>query len=182
MTCWKENKDIVAENAQKGNVFVMPADTIYGVWARAFDVGAVERIYELKGRSLAKPFIVLIGTYEELDRFGIVLTDADKQKLLSVWPGPVSVVFQISEVRKGDCVHLHRGTGTIALRIPAPGDLREILKETGPLVSTSANLSKCSSAQNITEAKEYFGDNVDLYIEGETGSDQSSRLVRLEDL
>src|SRR5204863_149383 len=62
--------------------------------------------------------------------------------------------------------YLHRGTNTLALRLPKDESLQNLLKKTGPLIAPSANVEGLPPAKNITDAKKYFGDGVDLYIDG----------------
>jgi L-threonylcarbamoyladenylate synthase len=72
------------------------------------------------------------------------------------------------------------GTKTLGFRIPAKKDLLDILKETGPLVSTSVNHPGEKPAATINEAKKYFGNQIDLYVdEGELNSSPST-LIKLE--
>ncbi|MDO8686599.1 MAG: Sua5/YciO/YrdC/YwlC family protein, partial [Candidatus Berkelbacteria bacterium] len=91
-------------------------------------------------------------------------------------PEPVSVVL--------DCIddafsYLHRGTKTLAFRIPALEELRDLLIKTGPLIAPSANLEAKPPSKTIFEAKEYFGDLVDLYIDGGSLDTKASKVVSL---
>ena len=83
-----------------------------------------------------------------------------------------------------DCIdekftYLHRGTKTLAFRLPAQKDLQRLLKQTGPLLAPSANIEGLPPAQNISEARKYFGDLVDLYIDGGTVVSKASKVIKL---
>ncbi len=160
----------------EGGVVVMPSDTIYGVWGQALNFLTVERINNIRRREEAKPFIVLIGDTEELKKFSIKITEEQKKALDKYWPGPVSVVLDCPEE---SFQYLHRGFKTIAFRLPGQADLQNLLKKTGPLVSPSANLPGLPPAKNISEAKNYFADLVDLYIDGGEISGKPSKLIQL---
>lgn len=161
---------------KSGGIAVMPTDTIYGLVARAEDKEAVERVYSVRKRAPEKPCIILIGDEAELEKFGVVLSEEQKREIEKLWPGAVSIVL---DVPGEEFSYLHRGTGTLAFRLPAQSDLRELLKQTGPLIAPSANPEGLPPAKNIREAKEYFGDEVDFYADGGEIGGRPSKLVRL---
>jgi L-threonylcarbamoyladenylate synthase len=74
---------------------------------------------------------------------------------------------------------LHRGTKTLAFRLPSSQSLRTLLIETGPLIAPSANPEGQAPAQNITEAKKYFGDLVDFYLDGGEIHGKASKVIKL---
>jgi L-threonylcarbamoyladenylate synthase len=161
----------VLKNSQ---VAIIPTDTIYGIVAQAYDKSAVERVYQIKNRSLDKPCIILIPDLDTTEKLGV---NADwLTKTLDYWPGPNSLI--LPTFRK-DIKHLDKGTGTLALRLPANKGLIELLKVTGPLVAPSANPEGSEPAKNITEAKAYFSDKVNIYIDGGTIVNNPSKLIVL---
>ena len=184
MEVWT-NKNLIRVLKENG-VAVMPTDTIYGIVARAEDEAAVKRIYDARKRSPEKPCIILIGGVEDLEKFSINLTEAQKDLLQEYWPSyaessagksrPVSVVLDCPD---DSFEYLHRGTKTLAFRLPAQVDLQKLLKETGPLIAPSANLEGLDPAKTIDEAKKYFGDLVDLYIDGGIIEGKASKVIKL---
>ena len=159
-----------------GGVAVIPTDTLYGVVGRALDTKTVERIYQIKNRVPDKPLIILIGSEEELKKFSINLSSKQKEILKKYWPGPVSIIFDCNDSK---FEYLHRGTKTLAFRIPNERELRDLLMATGPLVVPSANPEGMPPAENIPEAKYYFKEKVDLYVDGGERSGKASRLIML---
>jgi len=155
------NKNVVA-GLRRGGIAVIPTDTIYGVVGSAFSRTAVERIYRLRRRNVKKPMIVLLASVRELSRFGVRVDAAIVSFLHRVWPGKVSVILPVKDKR---FAYLHRGTSTLAFRIPPLKSLRALLKKTGPLVAPSANPEGKSPARTVNEAREYFGDDVDIYVD-----------------
>lgn len=163
-----------AKSLTKGGVGVLPTDTLYGIVASALDEAAVERVYTLKGRTPAKPCIVLIASTDDLGLFGVALTDTQAGVAAKYWPGPVSIALPCGS---GVGEYLHRGTHTLAFRIPKDEALREFLKIAGPLIAPSANPEGLPPATNLDEAKNYFGDRVDFYIDGGVRRGDPSTII-----
>ncbi|QQR78499.1 MAG: threonylcarbamoyl-AMP synthase [Candidatus Moraniibacteriota bacterium] len=161
---------------QGGGVVVLPTDTVYGIVASALIPETVERVFQLRQRDTHKAVIVLISNEGELKRFSIPLDEQAGTFLRSVWPGRVSVVLPTTEPARW--THLHRGTDSIAFRIPADPALRAFLRRTGPLIAPSANTAGEPAATSIDTARKYFDDRVDLYIDGGTLESAPSTLVR----
>ncbi len=140
----------------------MPTDTIYGLVGSALSKKAVARIYRLRRRGLQKPMIILVGSLRQIDLFGIKLDKKTGKILKKYWPGKVSVILSC---RLKKFLYLHRGTKTLAFRLPKNFRLRRLLLKTGPLVAPSANFEGVPPAKTIGEAKKYFGKKIDFYVD-----------------
>ena len=160
-----------------GSVGIFPTDTLYGIVGSALNSGSVERIYQLRKREFHKPLIVLINDIKDLERFSVHLSAQQQAVLEKLWPAQVSVILDCSDEKMR---HLHRGGGTIAFRMPKQEWLREFIRKTGPLVAPSANISGEKPAESITEARAYFGDEVDFYVDRGTMCSDPSTLIRLK--
>ncbi|OGZ07369.1 MAG: threonylcarbamoyl-AMP synthase [Candidatus Lloydbacteria bacterium RIFCSPHIGHO2_02_FULL_54_17] len=181
------NSEIV-ETLRAGGVGVLSTDTLYGLVGSALLPEAVERIYELKRRDREKPLIVLIADIEDVERFGVVLSEELILQLEKYWPhsssagaealrgkpGPYSVILPSVD---DEFSYLHRGGGTIAFRLPDKDDLCELLRDVGPLVAPSANIEGKHPARTVEEARRYFGDDVDFYVDGGELSGKSSAIL-----
>ena len=169
---------------KNGGVAVMPTDTIYGIVGLAKNIATVNRIYNLKKRNPEKPCIILIGNINELEKFSVILTKEQKNKINEYWsfdsdqdkPRAISIILDCEDKSFS---YLHRDTNTLAFRLPSSQALRDLLLKTGPLIAPSANPEGSKSAENILEAKKYFGDSVDFYLNGSNISDKASKLIRL---
>ena len=170
-----------------GAIGVIPTDTIYGICAPALDKKAIEKVYKLKKRDPKKPMIILIGSLDDLRKFNIdlnawqkkVLNPTHKQIMCGikqVWPGKVSVVLPCLDKK---FAYLHKGTKTLAFRLPKKRELLKILSISGPLVAPSANPEGGRPAETIAEAKKYFGKNIFYYGTGKI-SGQPSILIKLQ--
>lgn len=168
-------RDII-EILKSGGVGVLPTDTLYGIVGSALRLATVARIYKLRRRSPRKPMIVLIGSVLDVRMFGVRLERRTANILTNLWPGVVSVILPC---RSKKFAHLHRGTNTIAFRLPKPKWLRALLNKTGPLVAPSANWEGERPAQTVREAKRYFKNNADFYIDGGRRAGKPSTLVEI---
>jgi len=171
---WDNEK--LAKILRRGGVVVMPTDTIYGLVGRAEDKRAVERIYQIKGRPPRKPCIILAGEVSQIAKFGVILNEERKKFLRQAWAKPTSVILPCEDEA---WEHLHRGTGTLAFRLPESPSLRKLLLSVGPLIAPSANPEGHPPAQDIKEAKKYFGKAVDLYIDAGPNRGLPSQVLQL---
>ena len=159
-----------------GGVGVLPTDTLYGIVGSAFSKKAIKRIYDIKSRNDSKPFIILISSFLDIKKFGVNLSEEQKIFLFEIWPGPASVIVECAQEK---FAYLHRGTKSLAFRMPRNKKLQLLLKKTGPLVAPSANPQGLKPAHTISEAKKYFGDSVDFYIAGGRKVGKPSKVVSL---
>ena len=161
----------------QGGVVVIPTDTMYGLVARASDRQAVERVYKVRGRAPEKPCIVLVAARWQITDTSLWTT---QHKTLAdvYWPGALSLVAPTATTEP----YLHRGTHTLAYRMPDRDDLRRLLTNTGPLIAPSANPEGQKAATTLQEAQAYFGDTVDGYVDGGTlAGDAPSTVVGIVD-
>lgn len=161
---------------KEGSLGVIPTDTIYGLTTSTFKPGSVERIYKLKKRDKKKPLIILISTLEDLEGLGIKLGKFEKGIVTEKWPGKVSIVLPC---RSRKLTYLHKGTRTLAVRMPAEKRIKRILNTSGPLVAPSANLENLPPARTIGQAKRCFGEKV-FYLNGGKISGKPSKLIVFE--
>lgn len=144
---------------KRGGVVVARTDTIYGMLARANDDQAVERLYQLKGRSHTKSPIVLIDSRTQLfDEPPL----HESSLLDESWPGKVSIIVPSTRAPQW----LRRDNASVAYRLPDHDELRQLIRVVGPLAAPSANPEGKPPAANIDEAFAYFGEAVDVYVDG----------------
>ncbi len=163
---------------KQDGIGVLPTDTLYGVVGSALSKKAVQRIYDLKGRDENKPFIILISHIGDLALFGVKLSKEQALLLKKLWSEkrPTSVIVPVTQKK---FEYLHRGTHSLAFRLPKNKSLSTLLKKTGPLVAPSANPQGMTPAKNVTEAKKYFSTNVDFYQSGTKKEGKPSKIVSL---
>jgi L-threonylcarbamoyladenylate synthase len=160
-----------------GGIGIIATDTIYGIIGQALKPATVQRIYTVKRRTPTKPFIILISNLLELGSFGITIDETVQTAASTYWPGPVSIIIDCPH---DDFEYLHRGTKTLAFRMPAKPELHDLITLTGPLVAPSANPEGFMPSATIDEAKAYFTDEVDFYNEGIVRT-KPSKIIRITD-
>ena len=161
----------------KGALVVLPTDTVYGVGVDAFRPSAVESLLAAKGRGRDIPPPVLVGSVraatalvEDLGPYGQELID-------EFWPGGLTLVCRASRTLKWD---LGETKGTVAVRMPQHSVALELLTQTGPMAVSSANLTGKPPATTAADAREQFGDAVEVYLDaGPCETDIPSTIVDL---
>lgn len=160
---------------KEGAVGVTPTDTVYGLVCRAADPVAVSRLYALKARE-NKPGTVVAGRLQQLIDLG--LRARYLKAVEQYWPNPLSVIIPCGE----ELMYLHQGKNSLAVRITADKNLQELTRDTGALLTSSANQPGESPATNLAEAQTYFGGSVDFYVDAGTIADHiPSTVIRIID-
>src|SRR4051812_21043226 len=148
---------------EAGECIVLPTDTVYGIGADAFNGDAVQRLLDAKMRGRDMPPPVLIADPSLIRALATDVPDGAKDLVARHWPGPLTVICKIQPSLRMD---LGETEGTIALRVPDHELAREILRRTGPMAVSSANLSGKPAALSCDEAVDQLGDRVSVYLDG----------------
>jgi len=148
---------------RRGELVVMPTDTVYGIAAEAFDPVAVELLLKAKGRGRDMPPPVLVGTVRAAMALVMDLADVGKDLIDEFWPGALTIVCRSSPTLVWD---LGETKGTVAVRMPLHQVALDLLKRTGPLAVSSANASGRPAATTVDEAMDQLGDAVAVYLDG----------------
>lgn len=154
-----------------GGVGVLATDTIYGLVASAANAEAVRRLYALKHRE-QKPGTVIAADTQQLIDLGVPV--ASIEAVAHLWPNPISVDLLVGDKLE----YLSQGTGHAAFRVVADPALRGLLAQTGPLLTSSANHPGKLPATTVQEARLYFADAVDFYVDGGKHIGAASTVVR----
>jgi len=153
----------------RGEVIVIPTDTVYGVAVDAFQPAAVQRLLDAKGRGRQSPPPVLVPGIPTLDALAETVPDEVRALVAAFWPGGLTVILPARSSLAWD---LGETRGTVAVRMPAHPVALELLSETGPLAVSSANLTGQPAARTAAEALASLGDRISIYLEaGRVGSD-----------
>ncbi|MDF1479979.1 L-threonylcarbamoyladenylate synthase [Leifsonia sp. H3M29-4] len=158
----------------RGDLVVLPTDTVYGIAADAFNPTAVQRLIDAKGRTRQSPPPVLIPGIPTLDALAESVPDEVRELVATYWPGALTVILPAQSSLAWD---LGETRGTVALRMPANRIALELLSETGPLAVSSANLTGQPAATTAAEAEAMLGDSVSIYLDGGPGGTVASTIV-----
>ena len=158
----------------RGDLVVIPTDTVYGVAADAFNPAAVQKLVEAKGRTRAAPPPVLIPGIPTLDALAESVPDEVRALVAAFWPGGLTIILPAQSSLSWD---LGETRGTVALRMPSSRIALELLSETGPLAVSSANLTGQPAATTAQDAERMLGDTVALYLDDGPGGTLASTIV-----
>src|SRR6218665_2577668 len=122
----------------RGELVVIPTDTVYGLAADAFSPDAVKRLLDAKGRDRTAPPPVLVPGIPPLEALADPVPDAVRELVAEFWPGGLTIILRARSMLDWD---LGDTRGTVALRMPRDPIALELLAETGPPPVPSANRS-----------------------------------------
>ncbi|WP_424217385.1 L-threonylcarbamoyladenylate synthase (plasmid) [Streptomyces sp. BI20] len=162
---------------RRGELVVLPTDTVYGLGADAFDPKAVAGLLAAKGRGRHKPSPVLVDSPDALRDLVGDLSGEARALVDAFWPGGLTLVLRHRPSLGWD---LGETGGTVAVRMPDHPLALELLAVTGPLAVSSANLTDRPSPQDCDAALGMLGDSVAVYLDGgRTPGGVSSSIVDL---
>ena len=159
---------------KSGRLVVMPTDTVYGLGADAFDSQAVAALLSAKGRGRDMPVGVLVGSWHTIEGLVYSVPDAARELIRAFWPGALSLVVKQAPSLQWD---LGDARGTVMLRMPLHPVAIELLRETGPMAVSSANISGQPPATTASDAQRQLGDLVDVYLDGGPSEQQAASTI-----
>ena len=163
-----------AAAVKSGRLVVMPTDTVYGIGADAFDSRAVAGLLAAKGRGRDMPVGVLVGSWDTIDGLVLYVPDTARELVRAFWPGALSLVVQQAPSLQWD---LGDARGTVMLRMPLQPVALELLRQTGPMAVSSANVSGEPPATTVAQAQGQLGDLVDVYLDGGPSQQQAASTI-----
>ncbi|MCM1260073.1 MAG: L-threonylcarbamoyladenylate synthase [Prevotella sp.] len=165
----------ITKDTLQRKIIAFPTDTVYGVGAMITDTEAIEKIYRLKQRDFQKPLAILAASKEDILPY-IETPSPDVFALMEqYWPGPLTIVFRKSKEVSNQ---LTRGLDTIGFRIPNEPVTLQLLKQVGPLATTSINISGEPPLNDPRSIEQAFGNQIDyLYAHNVQASQVSSTVI-----
>ncbi|WP_416345754.1 L-threonylcarbamoyladenylate synthase [Isoptericola peretonis] len=160
---WGPAIDEAVNTVSRGGLLVLPTDTVYGIGADAFDADAVAALLAAKGRGRQMPPPVLVPDVRTLDGLATEVPDDARKLVEAFWPGGFTIILRAQPSLQWDLGETH---GTVALRMPDHPAALALLRRTGPLAVSSANVTGSPAALDVTDARAQLGDSVDVYLDG----------------
>mgnify|MGYP000084106161 CR=1 FL=1 len=162
---------------QRGELVVLPTDTVYGIGTDAFSAKGVAALLAAKGRGRQSPPPVLIANARTMSALAEYVPEVAKRLAQAFWPGALTMIFRAQPSLHWD---LGDTRGTVALRVPDHKIALALLEETGPLAVSSANLTGEPAATTATAAQEYLGKSVSVYLDaGPSPKGEASTILDL---
>ena len=155
----------------------IPTETVYGIGVNPNSQDAVDKIFQLKERDEDKPLSILISGFHDIQKLGVISEIPEAIELY--WPGPLTIIVETT-LQFSDGVGT-KSPNTIGIRVPDNDSTIELLKVTGPLAVTSANISGDVDVKSDIDAKNTFGDAIKHYIKGEALHGSGSTIIDLRE-
>lgn len=170
-----EGISAAAAAVASGQCVVVPTDTVYGIAADAFNAEAVQALLDAKERDHDMPAPVLLAEPLMLRAVAEDIPEAALALAKDFWPGALTLILK-AQPKSG--MQLGETGGTIAVRVPDHEGTRALLRVTGPLAVSSANISGAPPARTVEEAERQLGDRVAIYLDGgDAGTAPASTIV-----
>ena len=147
---------------KKGGIVAIPTDTVYGFAALVQDETAIAKLYQIKERSQNKSIAVLLGDAEQAQAVAADFPEKAQRLAKAYWPGALTIIVRKKAGLPPDLT----SNDLVGLRIPDHDFVRELIRHTGPLAVTSANISGQPPAKSINEFSELLGDKLNIIIDG----------------
>ena len=155
----ENNLELAIDAIRNGEVVGIPTETVYGIGVDPYSQTAVDKIFSLKERSEKKPLSILISSFHEIQKLNVTTLIPDVVELY--WPGPLTIIVETSN-------DFANGVGTkepssIGVRVPENELAINLLKQTGPLAVTSANISGEEDLQAMNKQERHLVKDIPLF-------------------
>jgi L-threonylcarbamoyladenylate synthase len=152
-----------AQAAGRGELVVLPTDTVYGIGCDAFSSTAVGDLLRAKGRGRDMPVPVLVASPRTVHGLTESLPASADSLIEAFWPGPLTVVVRHAPSLAWD---LGDALGTVAVRMPLHPVAIELLGRVGPMAVSSANRTGEPAPTTMAQARDQLGESVSVYLDG----------------
>lgn len=142
------DKAAVAKILAAGGAVVLPTETVYGLFAKALNQQAVERVYDLKQRPLDKAMNLNVASLKDILAYSKDQPAYLAKLYQAFLPGPLTIILKANDKVPS---WVNSGLSTVGFRIPNHPLTRELIREYGPLIGPSANLSGRASGTNFKD-------------------------------
>lgn len=140
-----------------GGAVILPTETVYGIFAKALDEEAVNRVYTLKKRPREKALNLNVGNFENILKFSKNQPKYLEKVYNSFMPGPLTIILKAND---NVPYWINSGLKTVGFRVPNHPVTLELIKQCGPLIGPSANISGQVSGRNYLAILEAFDQKV----------------------
>ena len=145
--------DRIKHELKNGGAVVLPTETVYGLFAKALDEKAVDHVYQLKGRPRDKALNLNVAYLEDILYFSKHRPSYLKKLVATFLPGPLTIILEANDKVP---YWVNSGLPTVGFRMPSHPVTLDLIREFGPLIGPSANISGCKSGVNFKKIIEDF--------------------------
>lgn len=173
----KENINEVIDLLNHDEVVAFPTETVFGLGVKFSHLEALEKIYEIKHRSHSKAISLMIYDPKDIEKYACVNENA--QKLIDHFmPGMITLVLKKKSILSDDFT---AGYDTIGIRIPDDPFVLKLLKEVGPMLVTSANISGQETLLNDQEVYKQFKGKIKMIVKGKCKNTRASTVIKVDE-
>ena len=147
----------IKQELEKGKAVVLPTETVYGLFAKALDEKAVDHVYQLKRRPRDKALNLNVAGLDDILNFSKNQPPYLQQLVDHFLPGPLTIILEANERVP---YWVNSDMATVGFRMPSHPITLELIREFGPLIGPSANISGCESGVNFKRILEDFDQEV----------------------
>ena len=166
----------IKQELEKGGAVVLPTETVYGLFAKALDKKAVDHVYQLKRRPRDKALNLNVASLDDILNFSKNQPTYLQQLVDSFLPGPLTIILKANDKVP---YWVNSGLPTVGFRMPSHPITLELIREFGPLIGPSANISGRASGISFQEILKDFDQEV-LGFEDDTFlTGQDSTIIDL---
>lgn len=170
-----EALDKAVETIKSGGIVAYPTETVYGLAVDPFNNVAVEKLFGLKGRSDNNPISLIVSDTEVVKTLVEEIPALAKELMEKFWPGPLTIIFKAKATLPKA---ITAGTGKVGLRVSSSETALRLVTQAGaPITATSANPTGKPAATTTTQVREYFGEAIDVIIDGKRLTDTTASTV-----
>ncbi|MBP9020766.1 MAG: threonylcarbamoyl-AMP synthase [Syntrophobacterales bacterium] len=163
------------EILRDGGIIVYPTDTVYGMGCDLFNKRGIEKIYEIKRRSMKQPFSFICADLKDISNYAIVSNYAYKT-MRRMLPGPYTFILEATRLVPKILLTKRK---TVGIRVPDNEICLSIVRELGnPIISTSVTTGD-EILSDPAEIEKKYGRAVDLVIDGGILATEKSSVVSL---
>ena len=159
----------IKRELENGGAVVLPTETVYGLFAKALDKKAVDHVYQLKRRPRDKALNLNVASIDDILYFSKNQPDYLKNLVDAFLPGPLTIVLEANDRVP---YWVNSDLTTVGFRMPSHPVTLDLIREFGPLIGPSANISGCESGVNFKQIledfdREVFGLEDDGFLTGQ---------------
>lgn len=157
---------------ENGGAVVLPTETVYGLFAQALNEEAVNRVYQLKQRPRDKAMNLNVSNLNDIYFFSQNPPHYLEKLYNRFMPGPLTIILKANE---NVPFWVNSGLDTVGFRLPKHEKTLRLIRETGPLIGPSANVSGQESGKVFTKLLSQFSEKLEGIADDEalTGIDST---------
>ena len=147
----------IKQELKNGGAVVLPTETVYGLFAKALDEKAVDHVYQLKRRPRDKALNLNVASLDDILNFSKNQPPYLQKLVDSFLPGPLTIILEANDKVP---YWVNSDLTTVGFRMPSHPVTLELIREFGPLIGPSANISGQDSGVTYKEILQDFNQNV----------------------